>query len=79
MLPGADEEGAALLAERVRAALAARSIPGVRGLRVTASFGVAEYARGSDTEQLVAAADQALYRAKRSGKNRVNRAVSAAF
>ena len=79
VLPGADEEGAALLAERVRAALAARSIPGVRGLRVTASFGVAEYARGSDTEQLVAAADQALYRAKRSGKNRVNRAVSAAF
>ena len=79
LLPGADEEGAARLAERVRAALAARSIPGAPGLRVTASFGVAEYTRGSDTEQLVAAADQALYRAKRSGKNRVNRAVSAAF
>ena len=79
LLPGADEEGAARFAERVRAALAARSIPGAPGLRVTASFGVAEYARGSDTEELVAAADQALYRAKRSGKNRVNRAVPAAF
>jgi diguanylate cyclase (GGDEF)-like protein len=79
LLPGADEDGAARLAERVRGELAARSIPGAPGLRVTASFGVAEYSRGSDTDQLVAAADQALYRAKRSGKNRVNRAVSAAF
>jgi len=77
--PGADEEGAARLAERLRATLAARSSPGARDLRVTASFGVAEYARGSDSEQLVVAADQALYRAKHAGKNRVNRAVSAAF
>ncbi len=79
LLPGADEEGAARLAERVRAALAARSIPGAFGLRVTASFGVAEYAPGSSAELLVVAADQALYRAKWDGKNRVNRAVSAAF
>jgi diguanylate cyclase (GGDEF)-like protein len=79
LLPGADEDGAARFAERVRAGLAARTIPGAPGLRVTASFGVAEYAPGSDTEQLVAAADRALYRAKRSGKNRVNRAVFVVF
>jgi diguanylate cyclase (GGDEF)-like protein len=79
LLPGADEEGAARLAERVRAAFAARSIPGALGLRVTASFGVAEYTPGSSGELLVVAADQALYRAKWDGKNRVNRAVSAAF
>jgi diguanylate cyclase (GGDEF)-like protein len=79
LLPGADEDGAAHLAERVRAGIAARSIPGMHGLRVTASFGVAEYAGETNTEQLVAAADSALYRAKRAGKDRVERAERAAY
>ena len=52
LLPGADEEGAAQLAERVRIGLAARRIPSVPDLRVTASFGVAEYAGETNTEQL---------------------------
>ena len=79
LLPGADEEGAAQLAERVRVGLAAREIPGVPRLRVTASFGVAEYAGETNTEQLVAMADSALYRAKDGGKDRVERAARAAF
>jgi diguanylate cyclase (GGDEF)-like protein len=79
LLPGADEEGAAQLADRVRVGLAARSIPSVPGLRATASFGVAEYAGETNTGQLVAAADGALYRAKRAGKDRVERAARAAF
>jgi len=79
LLPGADEEGAAQLAERVRVALAARSIPSAPGLRVTASFGVAEYAGETNSEQLLEAADGALYRAKRAGKDRVERAARAAF
>jgi diguanylate cyclase (GGDEF)-like protein len=79
LLPGADEEGAAQLADRVRIGLAARRIPSVPGLRVTASFGVAEYAGEANTQQLVAAADDALYRAKRGGKDRVVRAARAAF
>jgi diguanylate cyclase (GGDEF)-like protein len=79
LLPGAEKEGAAQLAERVRIRLAARRIPSVPGLRVTASFGVAEYAGEANTEQLVAAADDALYRAKRGGKDRVVRAARAAF
>jgi diguanylate cyclase (GGDEF)-like protein len=79
LLPGADEAGAAQLAERVRIALAARNIPSVPGLRVTASFGVAEYAGESNTEQLVEAADSALYRAKQAGKDRVERAARMAF
>jgi diguanylate cyclase (GGDEF)-like protein len=78
LLPGADEEGAAQLAERVRTGLAERSIPGVPGLRVTASFGVAEYAGETNTEQLVAAADNALYRAKRAGRDRVEPEAKAA-
>lgn len=79
LLPGADEEGAAQLAERVRIGFAARRIPSVPELRVTASFGVAEYAGETNTEELLAAADDALYRAKRGGKDRVERAARAAF
>jgi diguanylate cyclase (GGDEF)-like protein len=77
LLPGADLDGAAQFAERVRSALAARRIPSAPELRVTASFGVAEYAGESNSEQLVAAADSALYRAKRGGKDRVEQAVPA--
>lgn len=79
LLPGADEEGAAQLADRLRLALASRDVSGAPGLRVTASFGVAEYAGQANTEQLVDAADSALYRAKRAGRDRVERAVPAAF
>jgi PleD family two-component response regulator len=45
---------------------------------VTASFGVAEYTGQPNTEDLVAAADSALYRAKRAGKDRVETGVAAA-
>jgi diguanylate cyclase (GGDEF)-like protein len=79
LLPGADEEGAAHLAERVRFALAERSLPSAPDLRVTASFGVAEFAGHPSAEQLVAAADDALYRAKRAGKDRVERTAPAAI
>jgi len=40
---------------------------------------VAEYAGETNTEQLVAAADGALYRSKRAGRDRVERAARAAF
>jgi diguanylate cyclase (GGDEF)-like protein len=79
LLPGADEEGAVQLADRIRVALADRSIPGAPGLSVTASFGVAEYAGESNSDDLVVAADSALYRAKRAGKDRVVRAVQTAL
>lgn len=79
LLPGADLGGAIQLAERVRIGLAARRIPSAPDLRVTASFGVAEYSGESNTEQLLAAADSALYQAKRAGKDRVVRAVPAAI
>jgi diguanylate cyclase (GGDEF)-like protein len=73
LLPGADEDGASQLAERVRARLSARRIAGAPDLRLTASFGVAEYVPESGAERLVGAADRALYQAKRAGKNRVER------
>jgi PleD family two-component response regulator len=40
---------------------------------------VAEYAGETNAEQLLEAADGALYRAKRAGKDRVERAARAAF
>jgi diguanylate cyclase (GGDEF)-like protein len=81
VLPQTDAEGAALLAERMREAVERLRVPRVGGkgsLRVTASFGVASVPESAlGAEELVAAADAALYRAKRGGKNRVERAAPA--
>jgi len=78
VLPGTDLEGAYNLAERVRAGIEELELPLLEGngvLRVTASFGVATLpGSADDTRGLVAAADEALYRAKRAGKNRTVRA-----
>jgi len=78
VLPGTDLEGAYNLAERVRAGIEELSLPLLDGdgaLRVTASFGVATLPGSADDMRgLVAAADEALYRAKRAGKNRTVRA-----
>ena len=41
---------------------------------MTSSFGVAGYRDGAESGDVVAAADSALYAAKRGGKNRVERA-----
>ena len=73
LLPGADAVGGAQLADRIRAALAERSFLGRNGevVTVTCSFGVAQHRTGDDERDLFAAADRALYRAKREGKNRV--------
>jgi diguanylate cyclase (GGDEF)-like protein len=73
LLPGTDLAGAAHVAERIRRAFAARLILTTDGLpvRITASFGVAAYPTAASEEALVAAADAALYEAKRSGKDAV--------
>jgi len=73
LLPGADATGGALLADRVRETFAERSFAGRDGetVTVTCSFGVAQHRAGGDVRELFAAADRALYRAKRAGKNRV--------
>ena len=78
-LPQTDLEGAYRFAERVRKRIEALDLPLLDGdgnLKVTASFGAASLstAANSDKEGLVAAADAALYRAKRSGKNRTVKA-----
>lgn len=73
LLPGTDADGAEHVAERVRKALAGTAIlsPESITLHVTASFGVAAYPVESTADELVAAADAALYDAKRGGKDAV--------
>jgi diguanylate cyclase (GGDEF)-like protein len=79
ILPGTDAEGAVRLAGRIRALLEDRTMVTPEGVpvRITSSFGVAAYEEGTSAEELVAAADAALYEAKRTGKNRVARAPGA--
>jgi diguanylate cyclase (GGDEF)-like protein len=69
LLPKAELEGAVQVAERLRAAIEAHKIAGVK---VTASLGVAQFEPGfADPPAFVEKADAALYKAKESGRNRV--------
>lgn len=71
--PNTDAREAAILAERIRAATEALKGTGKKkSHKVTVSIGVAQL--GNDKEvvkDLIAAADRAMYRAKRAGRNRV--------
>lgn len=73
VLPGTGTAGGARFAERVRAIVAEEVLvtPDGGELQLTASFGLAAVSDGGDLGELIAAADAALYDAKRSGKNRV--------
>jgi diguanylate cyclase (GGDEF)-like protein len=69
VLPGTDRKGALFVAERLRGAIT--KIAGFP-LPLTMSFGVASAQGGSfDYRELIRRTDNALYRAKASGRNRV--------
>ncbi len=69
ILSGVPGQGAMVWAERVRAACEEADFSGGKG--VTCSIGVASNVSGMGMEALLNRADDALYSAKRSGRNRV--------
>jgi len=73
VLPQTDAAGARAIAERLRAAVESTAHATDQGpLRVTVSVGVATWPGGGQTgDELLTAADRALYRAKQTGRNRV--------
>jgi len=71
VLPGTNLMGARRLAERVRKAVEAETVdlPDGEHVAVTASFGVAAFPTYGSPGAVIAAADLALYDAKKQGKN----------
>ncbi|MBI3432632.1 MAG: GGDEF domain-containing protein [Hydrogenophilales bacterium] len=76
-LPETGQAEAAMLAERLRAAIAGMRVPHETGASaVTASFGIAQKKPAHHTlDDLIAAADECLYQSKQQGRNRVTAAL----
>ncbi len=75
ILPHTDKVGAHVVAERLRAKVAEQVFRPLSPGEMTCSIGVAAYPVDADqSEQLIAAADRALFAAKRAGRNRVEAA-----
>ena len=73
LLPGADLAEALHVGERVRAAVAGHPLAAGGGLHMTCSIGASSSAPGEEAgrDAFMEAADQALYAAKRLGRNQV--------
>ncbi len=69
LAPATSLEGAVPLAEKLRLRIERSAFAGVDP--ITISLGVTEYRPGQRAEDVVAAADVAMYRAKQRGRNRV--------
>jgi len=75
LLPATSMEGAMVVAERMRKAVADMTVPDCPQ-QITMSLGVATWMKGETPEQFVARADAALYNAKNAGRNRVEAAAA---
>ena len=69
LLPSTTEEEAAAIADRIRLGIAQGFGPGIPSVHV--SIGVSEYLPGESLTMFVNRADQAMYHAKSTGRNRV--------
>jgi diguanylate cyclase (GGDEF)-like protein len=69
LAPGSDGEKGYQAAERLRNAIEQVEFDAIG--KITCSFGVAQYVYGATAETLISRADDALYRAKLNGRNRV--------
>lgn len=71
-LPQTDTEGALVVAERIRKGVEQIGVTaGGRVIQFTVSIGIATYRVGQGFDELLQCADEALYRAKQNGRNRV--------
>jgi diguanylate cyclase (GGDEF)-like protein len=74
LLAGTSGEVANEIAERIRGRVEAQQFA---GRKITLSIGIAEFPENGETaEEVISNADEALYTAKRGGRNRVVRAAS---
>ena len=75
VLPGANDGDAFSVAERIRLRIKEKAVD-VEGISIsfTASQGVATSNGDTTVDEMIAMADQALYRAKENGRNRVEKA-----
>jgi two-component system cell cycle response regulator len=74
VMPETDMAVATVVAERLRRRIATEAFPiqqGARNIDVTISIGIAALGPGDNPAAVIKRADQALYRAKRDGRNRV--------
>jgi diguanylate cyclase (GGDEF)-like protein len=72
LLPMADPAAARLFAEAVRSIFSGGPIEGISPeIRVTGSFGIASHSGGENLDELARRADEALYHAKRDGRDSV--------
>jgi diguanylate cyclase (GGDEF)-like protein len=72
LLPGADEAEALVAAGRVQERIRAASVaPQGQPLTITATFGAATWRGEPDIEGVVKRADEALYRGKEAGRDRI--------
>lgn len=75
ILPETDEQEARLLSERARAAVAAHAFTMGGGMSLTCSIGIATFPGDArERDGLVTCADQAMYAAKKLGRNQVRSA-----
>jgi diguanylate cyclase (GGDEF)-like protein len=72
ILPHTRQDGATAAAERLRRAVENAVFPGIQAGEMTCSIGISTFPdHGVSPEVLLAAADEALFAAKRSGRNRI--------
>lgn len=73
ILRGCDQENGLRMAENIRRKIENHTtLYNDRKIKVTVSFGVAEFQEGEETDTLINRADKALYKAKGGGRNRVD-------
>jgi diguanylate cyclase (GGDEF)-like protein len=71
ILPGCDRDSAMQKAEQIRGAVAASPVIAAHDFICTLSLGVVSVCDPTDYQTVLVGADEALYRAKREGRNRV--------